>query len=67
MKCDHKLSDMVEKRMDLEKAITSLIRRFESDTGLIVIEIEIGRMYNVILGNTPIQDTLTVAKVVVVL
>lgn len=63
MKYDQKLSDMVTKRTVLEKSITDLVREFEVETGLTVTEIKVGRMS----PQRVVRDTLTTAKVVVVL
>ena len=64
---NHKLSDIQAKRTQLERAITDLIHKFETETGVRVAEMQIGRMHNVDPAVGTVKEAVTVARVVVVL
>ena len=64
---NHKLSDVQAKRVALERSITDLLREFENETGVHVVMIQIGRVRNVDLTRKTVKETVTIAKVIIVL
>ena len=64
---NHKLSEVKAKQATLEDSITKLIQRFETETGLEINEVRVGRVRNATQTAKTISEDVTTARVVVVL
>jgi len=66
-KKNHKLSEVKAQQATLEHAITQLIQQFETETGLEINEVRVGRARNVTKTARTISEDVTAARVVVIL
>ena len=64
---NHRLSEVKAQQVALEDAITKLIQQFETETGLEVNEVRVGRVRNATQTAKIISEDVTTARVVVIL
>ena len=64
---NHRLSEVKAQQATLEDSITKLIQQFETETGLEVNEVRIGRVRNATQTTKTISEDITTARVVVIL